>query len=403
MPINVSSKDLDNLINSCYSINSPTSELGQLGILFNKKFQNGFKEIIVKSNPANTYENSSFEFDFCWIDKIPLADFTDLQVIDFNDNEITQKVELGDMLLIIIDDKLTPSNEIYNSDTRSFIFQAKVGDYEIPQIVPIGRGNEENNSTAKEFYLLSQWPKFDMYKTSGSSVPLHTDINLSSTQDIIKYGWYCVCPNNNNHNWPCRWMCSPAIQSNPCNITFGNALSAFYSNTTCDSYSIGACFDYLRNGESLEKLNGWSKITNEIIRICDNMVLPRVADYKREIRRIVRTNIFVDTYYFMRIIDALESNEKLFSMVEKRYFDDDPIKPEDLNIIFKYLTCKGISLRDIYKFFSFIFSTKKSISKGLYAIYHSQLNSVSEESTDNQKGMLVIKVHRRVKEKKSGH
>ncbi|AFH92551.1 hypothetical protein ACU7RR_002299 [Providencia stuartii] len=252
---------IDVAIKKASTLNNQTSELGQMSKLFSDHVLN----TILKEN-HNARGNSSqlinSVISVTWIDKIPLAKFIGT-VADHHGNFITQKVELGDALLIDIHND-TSSNSIQSS---AFFLQAKrAKSSKIPK-VPVYMGKTQNNSSLKELALLRNWPKFDLYKTSGDKLSVLSSIQLPMPVPPLAYGGFAVCPTTINSNaWKAHWMCARPEYNAPFNITFGELLSYFFKINT--KIHIGESFTLGKSNDP------WSKLINNIIDIAKEYSTP---------------------------------------------------------------------------------------------------------------------------------
>lgn len=360
--MNLSPIDIDAIINSKYSGISPLTELGQLGILFSPGFIKDFMNICHDSSVASYPNNAlvNLEVNFGWIDKIPLAKFYGHQY-DHNNNRITGKVEIGDIFFSFKDKILNSFNPQASTATKdmaySFVLQAKRSpSIKLPK-VPVTYSGGVNSSTAKEYHLLSKWPRFDLYKTSGNNTALHNNLQINNPSNVLNYGWYAACPPTNNLNnlWRSRWMCSPAILGNECNITLGTVLAGFFNRIKVSGIEIGNNFTLLDDWEVQKKshnLDSWSILSNEIINICNEMLMPKVVNVKSN--RLIKIDIV-----FIRIIQKLSllyhTEVQLLKSVLKRIIGERYLLDEELERLFNFLQGEGFSNQDVRRFVGMVF------------------------------------------------
>lgn len=396
----VNSEKINLLINQCYANCTKLSELGQLSILFKAEFITGLATLISEANEFKNNAMSSIEFDFCWIDKIPLADIKEKKPIDHNGNLITKKVELGDMVIMFIDEWIDDSGDITSSEAISLIFQAKRAPSNKLPLVPVGTGKAINNSTAKEFYFLSKWPLFDLYKASGSKDPLHENIKISLNTIASEYGWYCACPTTNNYSWPCRWMCSPAVMGQSCDITMGEVIASLLDDGKIRSYKIGSNFNYDKEWRKIPNLDAWSTINNEIIEICLSLQLPSIAmpniNKTRVINKKVPTNL-------IQQLKKMSIDSEVLDLIIKRSFKGVYLNKKELYRVFEFLKRSGVNRRMREMLIGKIFDRDKDIFS-LLAHYSAAdiINYRGVEPFDDSKKLCVIKIHRRSTEWQGG-
>lgn len=252
---------IDAAIKKASMLNNQTSELGQMSKLFSDDV---LKTIFEQNNQARdaSLKLISSAISVTWIDKIPLAKFIGA-VTDYHGNFITQKVELGDALLIDIHHD-TSSNSIQSS---AFFLQAKRAKSLIIPTVPVYMGKTQNNSSLKELALLQNWPKFDLYKTSRAKSIELSSVQLPTPAPPLAYGGFIVCPTTlNNSEWKAHWMCAKPEYNAPFDITFGELLSCFFKFNT--KIHIGENFTLGENNDP------WSKLINKVIKIAKEYSTP---------------------------------------------------------------------------------------------------------------------------------
>jgi len=284
--INIPAGEIDNLIKEQYLDFQETGELQQLSKLFGSSFLDGLVKLIYPTL-AN---QEKLEISLCWIDKSPLADFTKNNVKDHNGNLVTQKVEVADAAFMFFTEYAHPTNETASlSSCKSLLFQAKRSHSlkSLPQ-VPITHSTSQNNSSAKELALLSQWPEFDLYKTSRNRSPLQTNLKLQTNQkDLLSLGWFGACPPSKEEAWKSRWMCAPAELGASCEHTLGEVISALLGDSKLRNLSVGQSFNYQQGwvSGSTQCANAWDTLNNEILAQCKESTLPK-SIFKSEKKRV---------------------------------------------------------------------------------------------------------------------
>ncbi|EMU9121232.1 hypothetical protein AAAA28_07215 [Providencia stuartii] len=254
--------EIDAAIKKASILNDQTSELGQMSKLFSNDVLNAIFE---KNNQARDASSKliSSAISVTWIDKVPLAKFMGA-VTDHHGNYITQKVELGDALLIDIHLD-TSSNSVQSS---AFFLQAKRAKSSIIPTVPVYMGKTKNNSSLKELALLKNWPRFDLYRTSGNKSSILSSILLPPPVQPLAYGGFAVCPTTlNNSAWKAHWMCAEPKYGAQFDITFGELLSYFFKINTKmrigENFTLGKSYD------------PWSELINKVIEIAKEYYTPR--------------------------------------------------------------------------------------------------------------------------------
>lgn len=362
MAINVSSNSIDNIINNQYSLFSPTSELGQLGLLFSSGFIDQLINLLFNATKQTTPPNALVTFDvsFGWIDKVPLAKFLNCEY-DHNGNKITEKVEIGDMHFVYNDKLITRGGgkNYCISGSYGLILQAKrAPSLKIPS-VPVTKSKAINSSTAKEFHLLSQWPSFDLYKTSKNKHSILNGINLNNKQtNILSYGWYAACPPTNNitTNWPCRWMCSEAILNSSCDLSLGRVLEAFYNRSILRTCNVGVEFEFIvgwKNAANKNATPSWSALNNEIISICNELELPSVANLNA--KRIIKVSARMGVI-FSKLSLLYSNNPQLLQAIMKRILEERYLEDSELRKLFLFLRNQGFEHEDAKEFVGRIFA-----------------------------------------------
>ncbi len=206
------------------------------------------------------------------------------------------------------------------SSCKSLLFQAKRSRSlkSLPR-VPI----TQNNSSAKELALLSQWPEFDLYKTSRNRSPLQTNLKLQTNQkDLLSLGWFGACPPSKEEAWKSRWMCAPAELGASCEHTLGEVISALLRGSKLHNLSVGQSFNYQQGWVSglTQCANAWDTLNNEILAQCKESTLPKRI-FKSEKKRIQSSEFFFlrmsssSSEYCQHVeLDYLMNNDKSISL-----------------------------------------------------------------------------------------
>ncbi|MGA3699973.1 hypothetical protein ACPAVH_29555 [Enterobacteriaceae bacterium TYF_5] len=276
---------IDAAIKKASMLNNQTSELGQMSKLFSNHV---LKTILEENNSARGALSQfiSSAISITWIDKIPLAKFIGA-VADHHGNSITQKVELGDALLIDIHHDITSKN----IQSSAFFLQAKrAKSSKIPK-VPVYMGKTQNNSSLKELALLRNWPKFDLYRTSGDKSSVLSSVQLPTPAPPLAYGGFAVCPTTlSNSAWKAHWMCAEPKYNAQFDITFGELLSYFFKINT--KIHIGESFTLCKSNDP------WSELINKIIKIAARYPTPSSYSNTYGIDRNKVFSLIRDTNFF---------------------------------------------------------------------------------------------------------
>jgi hypothetical protein len=247
-------------------------ELAQLRWLFRKGFRRKLQKLLNQSL-VNASEDAVYEVGIGWIDKIPLA----------KSLVLSNKTELGDAMLFSFEDTRNYQGRLLNRRSRAAILQAKVADNGTQMsnpIVPVGT----SSSTPRELTLLSEWPLFDLYQTSGHKVSCLTNVSVLTakpTGNPPPHGWFIVAPGRKPEvheasSWPCWWMAGPAAVHAPCSTTLGEIIVGFLQpgSTAAD---VGA--EFIRVTPHTPQKNGssadWDDLCNEVLRILNEYNAPK--------------------------------------------------------------------------------------------------------------------------------
>jgi hypothetical protein len=228
--------------------------------------------------PPTPHYREDLEIRLAWIDKRPLAK------IPTN----PRRVELGDAAIFFFDLFQVAGTNRYRQ-SRALILQAKAAK-EKSQVaqptVPVNPTKPRpTSSTARELELLSRWDRFDLYKTSGSRDPIVCGISVGPTKFPPANGWYMATPKRRPADteraaWKSPWMCAPATDGAPCDVTFGNLLLAFLTASPLNGVNsslpeVGADFKFDPHYLSAPRGNDWERLCMEILRLCPQSSLPK--------------------------------------------------------------------------------------------------------------------------------
>lgn len=234
-------------------------ELPQLRTLFNTTFQSGLEAILQKALNHDPAGKPLVEVTMGWIDKMPLASSAVFgQTANFRD----KRVELGDAILVTYDNLYTSTGELLRQDARAVLLQAKVarqvGHLKTPK-VPL---TTNSGSALKELTLLSTWPKFDLFKSSGNSDPLLSNINLGALRgNPSRFAWYVGAPGIAPPSipaWKSWWVAGAPKHRSSMDASIGQLFVAFLTNQMLRGSPIGEAFK--RNGS-----DDWSKVCKTVL------------------------------------------------------------------------------------------------------------------------------------------
>ena len=268
------SSSIDSLVNAQYAKITKFGELAQLAKLFDANFIANVAQTFSTNAQPPKNATRQFEISFGWIDKRPLAEFTSKNVKDHNGHIVTQKVELGDLALIHVEEQGFIANGKFNTQSASAystLIQAKKSSTTSLPLVPVGYGKAKNNSTAKELVLLSNWPAFNLYATSGNQSSILQNVKLAGPH-AKKYGWYMACPPT-IRNWRSRWMCASATLSDLCDVSFGELLEAFVLRSKVKNTHVGESFTL--SNSYINSSIPWDSVSNAILSLCRKYRLPK--------------------------------------------------------------------------------------------------------------------------------
>ncbi|MBN3342774.1 hypothetical protein H5A44_10060 [Pectobacterium brasiliense] len=223
-----------------------------------------------------------------YIDKIPLAKMKQ-GTTDVHGNEITEKTEVGDAAFFFIDEHYSDGS-LHSRSARCLILQAKQASTgTLPKVVPIVQlPKKQNNSTLKELALLSTWPTFDLYFSSGSKKPLQAgyDVSSSSVNGVVDppKAWYIGASPHVTSAWSPRWIAGPSVNGAVCDETLGSILHAVLENrgSLRGSEAVGKSFNFdparLKAVDfklaSTSTPPNWDDLCHQLILACSSIDLP---------------------------------------------------------------------------------------------------------------------------------
>ncbi|WP_141106666.1 hypothetical protein [Hymenobacter gelipurpurascens] len=262
-------QEIDCLISTLYQAKKNYGELEALSILISQKFISGLEEILNKRAPRFNSYREKYKVSLGWIDKVPLAKCPD-PTLDYNKNPFSAKVEIGDLLII------NTAHDISSGRKYSVasIIQAKITDIS-PFNTPVkSLSNTSASSTSKQLALLSKWPIFDLYKTSGNDYPvsnlMQLDIGINMKGNKSKFmGYYNQ-----------KWWCGFPDFGDPCDITLGSHFQSIAANKDGFTFNLKS------------HQNDWDKLINGMLSICDEYNLPE-KHYGTQLKKRVITSNFL--------------------------------------------------------------------------------------------------------------
>ena len=224
---------------------------------------------------ASQCAHGKARLSLAWVDKRPVAAVAGVR-----------RTEYGDLAIFRIHG-YRKSDGCADFNSRCLLIQAKIAK-EKNQIanpcVPINPTKPRTgSSTEREFNLLSNWPEHDMYEYGASGTPIATKLNVPNA-----CAWYMATPRKPISppatSWRSPWMCAPVAKGAKCDVTLGELMAAFLSNTSVtrpSTYSqeiVGAGF-HLNIGEFHKSAAptsvGWDRICMEILRGMRGFNLPK--------------------------------------------------------------------------------------------------------------------------------
>jgi hypothetical protein len=271
---------IDSQIWKIYKNRLGGNELTQLAKLFKRSgLATRLKSVLSPTLPTPRPSYSEdLEISLAWIDKRPLAKLATQP----------KRVELGDAAILFFDVLRIAGTNRYR-ESRALILQAKAAQ-EKRQIaqpsVPVNPTRPSpSSSTARELALLSRWGTFDLYKTSGSSKPIVRAISVAPSKLPPANGWYMATPKRppgvaQHSAWKSPWMCGPAADGSPCNVTLGSLLLAFLTSSPINSAGaslpeVGVKFSFDPQYLLSPQGNDWDRLCIELLRLCPQNKLPK--------------------------------------------------------------------------------------------------------------------------------
>jgi hypothetical protein len=247
-------ESINQLISTLYT-KEKYSELRALSKLFSAVFLRKLELILNEGCRNEKHFMEKYKIGLGWIDKIPLASFTQ-KTFDINEPLIKGKVELGDFMLVYAHEQRFLKNEkpeVQIIQSRALIVQAKLGKMKNLK-TPIGKLNKsKSNSTSKELALLSNWPVFDLYKTSASKDKLLSSLQLKKGESNAKFSGYF------NQNW----FCGNPKYLEACNDTLGEVIVNVMNGKEGSNFTLGS------SGTD------WDKLINTLLGLCKDYDFPK--------------------------------------------------------------------------------------------------------------------------------
>lgn len=292
---------IDSQIWDIYDHRLGGSELGQLAKLFNTSgLLARLDDVLTPTLPTpRPGYSEELELSLAWIDKRPLAKLA----------TNPRRVELGDAAIFFFD-LLQFSGKTHYRQSRAVILQAKVakekGQIAQPAVPVNPRRPRPNTSTARELELLSRWEIFDLYKTAGDRDPILNGISVAPAKFPPANGWYMATPkkrpnDGQNGAWKSPWMCAPAKDGAPCEVTLGNLLLAFLASSPVNGGNsslpaVGVDFEFdpqylLQPNLSAKRGNDWNRLCVKILQLCPKHQLPRSLFGAQAGPAIIRTTV----------------------------------------------------------------------------------------------------------------
>jgi len=245
-------------------------ELSQLRTLFHARFTRRLEGILKRSLIVLAGGPRHVEVSLGWIDKIPLARSDQLG----GTPGVFERTELGDAVIFAFDNVHGPTGAVVRQDARALLLQAKVtreaGQLLAPK-VPLA--SIKRPSTRKEYTLLSTWPTFDLYKSSGSRTPLRRGIDLRPGGSPERYGWYIGAPASKIADpavspWRSWWMSAPPQTSMPLQATMGELFVSFLSAQPLMGVAVGEAFSPGATSSD------WSGLCTTVLDLVEQQVAP---------------------------------------------------------------------------------------------------------------------------------
>ncbi|KQM97995.1 hypothetical protein [Sphingomonas sp. Leaf25] len=251
-------------------------ELEQLAVLFRPPFLKALYEALAPTTSQGRLTRA-LTIKLGWIDKIPLA----------ATKRFIERVELGDLAIFAFEQTVTSdSRPAGPAKARGVFAQAKVVRALHRMRRPVVPAAPIKDSTSRELELLTDWPKFTLYKSSTSNDPLATGVDLRGhALGALPFGWYVAAPCDPRSRlgtpplpWSSWWMAGPPIKSAPIDVTFGSFLVALLQGTPISTgtgeLNVGhsfACATYppARTGD------GWDRVCAEVLTLVEEGHAPQ--------------------------------------------------------------------------------------------------------------------------------
>lgn len=257
---------IDGLANRLCTPSATSGELRQLRRLFTPAFIQGLERILRTATGTRPPGPRSphIEVSLGWIDKIPLAESGLLG----GSGSKLERTELGDAIVVIVDQQLHAAGAPVITDARAVFLQAKIA-WSLKQIlspvVPVGA---RSPSMRKELALLSSWPTFDLFKASRSRTVRLKGVSLP-VGPPERFGWYIAAPKGpltagSGAAWRSWWMAGSPAPGAACDVSLGELLVGLLEGSAAGGRPVGEAFDY---GPVSPGRSHWSLLCNEVLAI----------------------------------------------------------------------------------------------------------------------------------------
>lgn len=283
-------KDIDDCIDKLYGSGTGGGELRQLAQLFSASFWSEFEALLRSKFTRTTGPfKQEVRVGLGYIDKIPLAKLK-AGTVDIHGQQITEKTELGDAAFFFIDDHFLADGTLHSRSARCLLLQAKQASTgtlpkEVP-IVPLPK--KQNDSTLKELALLSAWPTFDLYFSSGSHEHLQKGYEVASQDNhgVVDppKAWYIGASPSVTCAWSPRWIAGPSVSGADCNETLGSILHAVLETRgeLGGAETVGKSFDFVPSRLQVADFKlastttppTWDDLCHQLILSCSRIDLP---------------------------------------------------------------------------------------------------------------------------------
>ncbi len=287
---------IDELIKNQYS-NREYKELKALANLFSYNFIYNLERILNENCINNDSFSDKYKIQEGWIDKIPMAEFLNVEY-DINKNQIHGRVEIGDFLIVFhhyFKNKRTNQQDV---SSRAVIVQAKIANMAYPKVPIVKIAKNKFSSTSKELKLLSDWPIFNLYKTSKSNEAVQKSLKIIPSYNKAKFAGYY------NKTW---YIGNPkALEI--CSVTLGSLID-----------------DIIRGNEGASFQNNnfqtdWDKLINSIIAICKEYALPPSL-FSRRGKRLLRSSLLY-SYALLFLFPLFQFRPRFRVLIINRYTEE---------------------------------------------------------------------------------